>query len=358
MNEKAFGLIKTECKALSDVSPIVKAIWIYGSSTTRDKIKKESDIDILILIDDTKPVQEETLQRIEFLFRVIKEKMDKKGLKLHFQPLKYLTNWWELVRHGEPWTITSLRHIQILYDPSEYIYLLHKLLEKGQLYSTDEKAEKLLLRANQFINDNREIMLNKIPFQILMSMTESVQTILMYFDRFPPDPKNVSKELKALTKTNPMITEKLIAEYDEVYQLVSKITRGTLSEFSGHDFDRYYSLSKRFITEVEDILIMLEKEKKENDMSDAFKNCMSLCDKALKKSGRSVPSDPENKIIQFKKYFIDTGLIDVNHYTTLKELYEYCSSKEKRVELEKDKYLDRIHVKTLRLAIEDVAGVK
>ena len=346
--------IKKECRPLIELKPFIKAIWIYGSVIKRPK--KTSDIDMLVLVDDTKEgLKIEFLKKVEGMIEGITEKAKKSGLKLHFQPPKLLSHFWELIRHGEPWAITALRELEIIYDDSEYIALLHRLLKKGQLYSSIEKSERLLERAKEKIGENKAIFLEKMPYEILMSMTESAQTVLMYYEKVPPSPKDVVAELKKVFLSKKLIDEQLVNDYDESYELVRKIRRGRLTEFSGKDFDRYFAKAKCFIFAMEDLLIKLEQERKEKAMLKAYEDSLKLCEKALKKKIRKLPQTDKERIEQFKKYFIDTGLVDTSHYITLRELYDYKESKEKRKELEKDKYLDNIHIKSLELAVKDLA---
>ena len=52
MDLDSFKEVKRACAPLIKLRPIVKAIWVYGSAVEKQNVRG-SDIDILILLDDT-----------------------------------------------------------------------------------------------------------------------------------------------------------------------------------------------------------------------------------------------------------------------------------------------------------------
>ena len=348
--------IKRLIKPLKNIDE-VKAIWIYGSFITKKGFKETSDIDILILIDDTKEISGLLLKKIQKEVKSIEDRGDQLGIRLHFQPPKFLTFWWDLIRHGEPWTITSLKSLYILYDPSDYIKLIHNLLKKKKIYSTEEKMETLIERAEDNMNKVRSIMLNDTPAEILKIITESAQIILMYEDKFVIDPDMIIKELKKLVNKD-ILTRECVDIYEEIVDIVEKIRDGYLTKFTGKDLDRFLKKSKEFISKTEEAVAKIEEIDKKEKIKEVYMESMRLCEKALekikgKKEIKKIPKSDLDKIRYFKKYFIDPGLIDKTHLETLKELYDYIKRK-KNVNINEDKYTDKIHLRSLELALKNI----
>ncbi|MEM2707996.1 MAG: nucleotidyltransferase domain-containing protein, partial [Candidatus Pacearchaeota archaeon] len=119
----------------------VRSIFIYGSSV-RKGIQKGHDIDILVIYDDS--LENPELEKINFFQELITTKAKKEELILHFQPPKPISLWWKLIKEGEPWAISALKDSIILYDNTEFIKTIKKLLRKSKLYSIDLKVEKLI----------------------------------------------------------------------------------------------------------------------------------------------------------------------------------------------------------------------
>ncbi|NOX71847.1 MAG: nucleotidyltransferase domain-containing protein, partial [Candidatus Micrarchaeota archaeon] len=183
MDTKLFKQVRKFCEPLVKLSPGVMSVWVFGSAV-RSTFTKKSDIDIMVLIDDTKELDEAFFMQVDRATRSITEEAKKKKMKLHFQQPKMLTLWWALIKHGEPWAITSIRDIQIIHDESGYIKLMNMLLKQGKLYGADEKAEKLFDRAEKRLEENRFIYLSDIAYEILLLMLDSSRSILMYYDIF------------------------------------------------------------------------------------------------------------------------------------------------------------------------------
>lgn len=351
MQQKEIERIKKFCMPLTTL-PIVKAIWLYGSAV-RTGFVKGHDIDVMIIVDDTKEAGKEEHDKLFLATKFIEEKSKAKGMMLHFQEPKPLTLWWDLIRKGEPWAITALRDIIIIHDPSQYLSLMHKLLKKGKLYSREERAEKLIERAREKLVSVKDITLSKIPYELLYAATEAAQTALIFAGFFPPTPRDVLSKLKILEKEK-ILEQHYVGIYDELLLLIEKIERGTLGEFTGKEIESWLKKVRIFILKMEEILLNLEEKEREKNMLSAYKESMSLCEKALKSRFKTLPANDYQKIILFKKEFVDKGRIGKIHYATLSDLYAYLKNKKARKELEKEKYLDKTYIKSLELAIEDI----
>ncbi len=340
-------IVKQLCKPLFSL-PSVKAVFMYGSCTKH--YVPGHDIDILVIIDDTKQLDEKESKKIDILMQLIAEKASKQALILHFQPPKPLSLFWDLIRKAEPWIISGLRQSVILYDPSGYLRVIKKLIMKGQLYSIDEKAERLSNRATERFIEVRELLL-KVPLQLLWAMTEATQIVLAYLNIFTSSATDTLAKLKHLAKKI-NISEKHVKNFEELLAICEKIAKGTLSEFSGKEIELWVNRVKNYIIETEDILLKLEKMKKFKQVVETYERALKICDRALSMKIKQLPHSIEQRIKLFKKELVDKGLIDKEYYDMLKTLHNYISKKAKQIPKQ---YLAQDYIKKLEASVEMLA---
>ena len=326
------------------MKPVVKAVWLYGSVLRKKEFKKSSDIDIVVLVDDTSPeFNKQKLAKIRVVIEMITITAKEEGLQLHFQPPRRLTTWWELIRDGEPWTITSIKESMIVYDDSGYVEQLKLLLAKGIVYSQQERAEKLIERAYLSIIEARQISLTKLPHELLMITVETAQRVLWLKDKHPITPRDTIKELQS---------ESLPSENaDELYSIVRKINKGVLSEFSGADFDRHYKKTMKFVELCKKEFVLLEEKKKDKILVDSYNHSMELAKKAIYAQTKKKPQKDKEVLEEFSK-LVKEGLIDEIHEQTLKDLIIYDETRDLK-KIMHDRYIKNVYVKSLEIAIHD-----
>ncbi|OIO40077.1 hypothetical protein AUJ10_03920 [Candidatus Pacearchaeota archaeon CG1_02_31_27] len=359
MEKESVREIKNFLKPLSKID-IVKSFWIYGSSV--EKIKKNEkfslkhDIDVIIIYDDTREdFKEEELKQILLNEDFIEKESEKKNMKFHFQPLRSLSSFWRLLKKGEPWMISSIKNSMVLYDPSNLIVLIKNLLNENKIYSREEKSERLLERAKEKLKNVREKLLIEVPAELLGIVTKSLQIVLMQKDIFVSSTRDCMILIKELE--NYGLETKYIDFYNELVDLNRKIERGTLSEFNGKDFQKWFSKVELFVLRMETLMVKFEKSKISETLNKTYNETMKICEEILKKKFKNIPKDDYKKIELFKKEFVDKGLIDKTHYYTLNELYEYKNRKKTKKKIE-EKYLKGTYLKTLELAIKDIMNKK
>lgn len=237
MEQKTFKQIKKLCEPLIKLEPIVKAIFIYGSSI---KKKKANDIDILVIIDNTQKLTKTNIQQINKAITTIENK--KPGtLPLHFQPPMFLTRWWSLIIKGEPWILTALKNPLIIFDDSEYVTLMQKMIKSKNIYGKDIKAERLAGRSREFLTDNRSLMLTTVE-ELFLAANEAAQLYLLAKNKILFKPENILKELEKDQEAD---------TFKQILDLHTKTNRGTLSEFTGENLDYYENKIKAFISKME-----------------------------------------------------------------------------------------------------------
>lgn len=341
------GNLKTKIDEL--ISPLkkidsIKGIFIYGSSVKKG-IRFGHDIDLLIIYDDS--LKNPELDKINFIKDLITLKAKKENLILHFQPPKPISIWWKLIKEAEPWAISALRNSIILYDPTEFLKIMKKLIKKGKLYSIDLKIEKLITRAvERYISIRYN--LNKAAWLLLNTMTTASQVMLSFLSIYTVS-SNETRDMLIKYKKELGINDIFIEWYDELIKINEKIAKGTLSEFRASEIDLWKKRVLYYIKISEDIITKLDKKIREKEIEESYNYLIKLCESALASKIKEIPTNEKEKIELFKKYFVNTKMIEKSHYEIMKKLYKAVREKKKLKEP-----IDKVYIKVLEAAINEI----
>jgi predicted nucleotidyltransferase len=245
-------ILKQHLRPLLKHKPVLESVYVYGSAVTK---KQAYDIDVMIIVNDTETVSEESINAIEKECGRIMEKAKKQSLIFHFQPIKLLSRWWHLLIEGTPWIVSSLKNIIVIYDKKGILKEVCGFIKKEHLYKKEEKSEKLLGRSNDTISKNRQLLLNSIV-NLSDASTEAAQILLLFDNKFILNKKKIATELEEL-QYRKILGEDEVGSYHEIIDFEEKMEKGALSEFSAENLDYYLEKIKRFINKVE---LMLAKK--------------------------------------------------------------------------------------------------
>ncbi|NOQ55914.1 MAG: hypothetical protein GQ477_03870 [Nanohaloarchaea archaeon] len=302
---------------------VVKSVYIAGSAVRKKDYVAGSDIDILMIIDDTRDdFDRRVIDLINMNLREIsKMAMEKDKLDLHMQAPKPLTVFWDMVRSGQPWIITQMRDALILYDPSGYIKPIQLLLNEGKLSGTRERAQTLINDAPKKLGEARKIFLDDVTSDLLSAMVESAQAVLMFSGVAPPAAKNIGKELTKKFVDTKIIPARIVKDYEIMYETTRKIDHGEISHVSGREIEKYIGVVSEFIESMEKLFNVLDFMNKKKMVNAAYDKTIDACGSALKKAGKTKPKNHSEILKHFKIHFIDTGLVSKDHLEILKKMH-------------------------------------
>lgn len=240
------GEIKKELKEITKIEG-VSLIYAYGSFVRYLKGKSQSynDIDILVILDDLK-VDDSQLVVIEEKLQNIK---NESKLKLHFQPCKFLRQWWNAVLLGEPWILTSIKDSIPIHDKMKILSSIKKLIKEEKTYNKEERIESLIESSEVFERENRKILLDALSI-LSELVTEICQLFLMTQKKMILNKEKIFEEIKKVEEL-----KKYAGAYKEVVDLESKKDRGFLSEFTAENLDYYLGEINELIKSVEKEII-------------------------------------------------------------------------------------------------------
>lgn len=241
-------ILKKYLKPLLKHKKYIESVYVYGSAVTKSQA---NDIDTMLIVNDSVKLSPFILDQIEMEAGSIEDEAKKSGLIFHFQPVKLLSKWWHLVLEGEPWIISSLKKIIVIYDKADVISEVSRLIRDEHMYKKDERAEKLIERSEVYSFKNRQLLLNSLHL-LSDAGTEAAQILMLFDNKFLLNKKKIIEELERNYKK--ILGDEIVGNYKEIVDLEEKVDKGSLSEFSAENLDYYLDKIQKFIAKVEAML--------------------------------------------------------------------------------------------------------
>jgi predicted nucleotidyltransferase len=141
--EKRVEILKNFTKeVLKKYGPLIRSIVLFGS-TARNEFRGESDIDVFIIIDDTRhKISPQLKEKMEEDFDRFAKAQSK---QLSVQQPYLLTEFWGMVREGHPIVFNFIREGVPVYDKDIFLPI-KRLLQMGEIRPSKEAVEKYIDR--------------------------------------------------------------------------------------------------------------------------------------------------------------------------------------------------------------------
>lgn len=284
---------------------MVKSVVLFGS-LVRGDFHEKSDIDMLVVIDDTAArFTPEMKDRFDDELYSMAKKLSE---FITVQPAWTLTEFWDMARIGHPLLYTIVRDGWALFDTGFFIPV-RKLLELGKIPTTLEAVEKFMETAPQKINRVETAKLYMVAEDLYYSMLNSAQAVLMYAGQNPPSPKHTPTEMdEHLVKTN-LVERNYLDDLVAVIEFRKRVEHKEIKDISGTELDNYIQKSKQFVSRMEQLLMQLQKKKKETIVQKNYEVMIKAAVAALKKIEK-LPPDPKDLPSAVKSCLIDKGHVD------------------------------------------------
>ncbi len=242
-------------KLYSEFGNFLRAVVIFGS-TARKEEKKDSDIDILVVVDDiTMRMTPEVVEA----YRVLTEKtIMKTSKRLHVISMKF-TAFWEYIRNGDPVGINILRDGVALVD-SGFFDPMQVLLYQGRIRPTAESIWTYFTRAPKTLH-NAKWHMAQATVDLYWAVIDASHAALMYLGYIPPSPKHVADLLDEKMVKKKILPKKYVSTMRNFYKLMKMITHREIKEVTGEQFDLYFEEAEEFVNKMRDIIEKREKQK-------------------------------------------------------------------------------------------------
>lgn len=274
----------------------VKSVVVYGSTAT-GKHKKTSDIDVFVIMDDTKIEQEipaEIKDRIwNEILRVAKDTNEAgklpEGQGITIQAFMFLTEFWENMRTAEAVLIAILRTGVPVFDVGVFMPA-KRMLMRGKIPTTKEAVDKKIAAAPEFVTYALSRVKSAAHY-MEQGMAAAGQGALMFIGRVPPNKEDVPKALEESFVKQGLLEEKYVKDAEEIRKFAKELEHKKDEECKncGAEVDKYLKMTDEFVKRMEKLVKELEMKKKSTVLMETYKTFLKANVGALKYKGVTPP---------------------------------------------------------------------
>lgn len=247
-------------EVLKKYGPLIRSIVLFGS-TARGSFRGESDIDIFVIVDDTRQrITPQMRDKIEDDLDQIARKTSK---QLSMQQPYLLTEFWRLVRDGHPIVFNFIREGIPVYDKDIFLPI-KRLLQMGEIKPSKEAVEKFIERGPQRIRRVENAKMYMVVEDCYYAMLESSQAVLMFLGKSPPRPADAPGELRRSLVKMKFLEEKYIKYLEDVIELRKEVEHKRVKSISGEALDKWIAKTKIYVKKMQGIIVKIEILKREN----------------------------------------------------------------------------------------------
>ncbi len=314
--KRRINIIKKFTKeALEIYGDAIKSVVLFGS-VARGTWRKESDIDVFVIIDDTREkITPHTKEKMEGDFDRISKKLSK---KLTIQQPYLLTEFWNMVRIGHPIVFNFIREGVPVFDKDIFLPI-KRLLQKGEIKPSKEAVEKYIERAPKRMKRVENAKMYMVAEDCYYAMLESLQAVMMFMGKTPPRPPDAAQAMrKTLVEMN-FVKPEFADWLEGVIERRKEVEHKKIKAIKGHELDKWIGKAKKFVKEMQKTLVRVEVMKRENliekshmIMSETIMTLLNSMDKKLKKE--------EGLSTAFKRHLVKPGIISDKYLEIFTEL--------------------------------------
>ena len=243
--EIAAKVVKFTQEARRQYGELIKSVLIFGSAV-KGEVKKGSDIDVWVILDDTATKSSEDLNRIvDHLYLISIELKD-----LHIQ-VHTLTEFWQSIRLGSPEFTNFLRYGLAIHDTG-FIKPIQRMLTMG-LIPPSEEAVTLKARTAETRYKRITLDIKSMIFELRYTATDIIQAVVMYFYKKQPDQKAIPEFLEKLVKAK-RLEKEYINKFNELDKLWKDIDHKIIKEVTTEHLGRALKLAKDIIDRFKKLL--------------------------------------------------------------------------------------------------------
>ncbi|MFH1210811.1 MAG: nucleotidyltransferase domain-containing protein [archaeon] len=234
-------------RVYKEFGPFIKSLVLFGSVAKKEKLAKEADIDVLIVIDD---VSINLTRDLVQTYRIIVEKVlsdMKDGERLHIQSMR-LSSFWEYVRAGDPVAINILRYGMALIDTGIFDPL-QSLLDNGRIRPTKESIYNYFTMAPASVGRSRDHILSAMV-DLYWASVDAAHAALMCLGEIPPSPDHIADMLDEKMVRRGLLKGKYSKIMRDNYLVFKQIVHRQVKDVEGREYDVYRERTVAFVNEM------------------------------------------------------------------------------------------------------------
>lgn len=230
---------------------LISSVVLFGSVAKKTNMA-ESDIDIVIIIDDTTVNIDNafvTWYRTE-LAKIVNKQEHKD--KFHINTVT-LTTFWEHILKGDPTVINVIRYGIAIIDPGFFFDPIKRLLANGRIRPTVEAVYSAISRTTThlFRSDQKEL---SAFSDVYWAFVDSAHAALMAKNVTPPSPEHVPELLNHVFVKKKQLPSKFVRWYKEIFNLEKKIVHGHIVRLDRGELDEHRNRAEKFTQKMKKIV--------------------------------------------------------------------------------------------------------
>ncbi len=232
----------------NELGDFLLGVVLFGSAVRRETTA-QSDIDVLIIGDDTSfQMTEELIEG----YRIIVEKLIAKiSMKLHVTSMTF-TSFWEYVKGGDPVVVNILRDGVALLDTGFFEPLQH-LLKMGRIRPSEEGVWRYFGRAPMTLLNSRWHVL-QATLDLYWAVIDAAHAALMRKEVVPPTPEHVAEMLDKIYVRHKLLDKKYVDIMNRFYRLSKLITHREIRDVKGAEYEHYFREAEDFVRQMRKLI--------------------------------------------------------------------------------------------------------
>jgi len=268
----------------------LKVVAVWGS-VAKGEHGHDSDIDTLVILDDTKlreDVPEDARKKIQ---RKVTEAAKETDDRITIQYFPFLTEFWDSLRKGEPLAIEAVRHGEPVYDTGLFMPA-KRLLQRGKISATQESVKKRLKLAAVGYKKAEKKFNSSIPHELEQVMANAGQAPIMLQGKNPPPKEKVPEVLNEMFVENDLLEEEYVEIAQELYDF-GDIGEKNPEEVKGQQVEENLEKADDFVRRMHQLVSQLGAQKKVQNVVEDYKQFLKANVAALKARDIQPPEDRE-----------------------------------------------------------------
>ncbi len=296
------------------------ASYVIGGSLVRGEAKKTSDVDVVIVIDDTDVKRMPRLELKEklraIIYQYIAEASELAGVKNKLNVQVYiLTEFWESVKDAHPVIFTFIRDGIPLYDKGTF--LPWKLLLKMGKIKPSPEAIDIFMSMGDKTKDTVNRRLIDAMIDLYYAVLTPSQALLMLNGQAPPTHKETPEIFKkTFYEKEKLIEKKYVDTLTKLVKLFREYEHENLKTISGKEIDELMKESEDYLKRLKNLRKEIEKRTQQKTIQEIHENIFKILRGLFGKK-------TETQLIkQFEKQLVNKGKAEPRFLHVLNELLD------------------------------------
>lgn len=269
----------------------VKVVAVWGS-VPQGEHGVDSDIDTLVVLDDTKLKKDVPKDAKKKIRRKVTSLADEVDERITIQYFPFLTEFWDSLRKGEPLAIEAVRNGEAVYDTGIFMPA-KRLLQRGKISGTQESVKKRLKLAATGYKKAEKNLKASTPHKLEQVVANAGQAPIMLVGKTPPGKEKVPDVLEEMFVEKDMLEQEEVEKAREVVEFAD-VGEKNPEEVTGKEVDEHLQKADEFVRRMHKLVSQLGSRKKVKDIVEDYKNFLKANVAALRSKGVEPPQDKDD----------------------------------------------------------------